>query len=267
MFIDMLIGGFAGINSRTITAPLELYKIQRQNAFMPHATLRAVIKKEGLRYLWKGNATNCMRVFPQTALNYSIFNFCKNNVFSDISNNALKNFCSGTMGGGVSTLCTYPLETIRSRLSLQTSKSHYKGFLHACKTIPFLDLYKGLRMSIMGFAPFSAIKFMLYFDYKDRLEKHTTLDTNMVNILGGGLAGITAITITYPTDLIRRRLQLQNFDTHVPRYTGILDCISKIYQTEGMRGWYRGLSASYIKLFPTIGIQFLTIEKLNEILK
>ena len=69
MLIDLLIGGLSGVNSRTLTAPLELYKIQRQNTFMPHSTLRAVVKKEGFRYLWKGNATNCIRVFPQSAIN------------------------------------------------------------------------------------------------------------------------------------------------------------------------------------------------------
>ena len=31
MLDDILIGGMAGVISRTATAPLELYKIQRQN--------------------------------------------------------------------------------------------------------------------------------------------------------------------------------------------------------------------------------------------
>ena len=154
MLIDLLIGGLSGVNSRTLTAPLELYKIQRQNTFMPHSTLRAVVKKEGFRYLWKGNATNCIRVFPQSAINIGIFNYSKNNIFNDISNNEMKDFYAGGLGGSVSIICTYPLETIRSRLSLQSSNSHYKGFFDACKTIPFLDLYKGLRMSIIGFAHF-----------------------------------------------------------------------------------------------------------------
>ena len=32
--IDMMIGGIAGVISRTLTAPLELNKIQQQNYFM-----------------------------------------------------------------------------------------------------------------------------------------------------------------------------------------------------------------------------------------
>ena len=134
MLIDLLIGGLSGVISRTLTAPLELYKIQRQNAFIPNATIRDVLKKEGLRYLWKGNATNCIRVFPQTAINYGVFEFSKENLLNGIENKQIKNLLAGSLGGSVSITLTYPLETIRSRLTLQTCNSHYNGFLHACRS-------------------------------------------------------------------------------------------------------------------------------------
>ena len=267
MLVDLVVGGLSGVISRTLTAPLELYKFQRQNFFIPNSTIRDVLKKEGFRYLWKGNGTNCLRVFPQTGINYGIFEFCKQNMFEEIENEKTKNFLSGSVSGGISITCTYPLETIRSRLSLQTNNSHYKGFLDACRTIPPRDLFKGLRMSILGFAPFSALSFSAYFTYKKYLESHTSWNSDIIKVVGGGTAGITAVSITYPTDLIRRRLQLQNFDKSVPKYSGILDCINKIVKSEGPRGLYRGLTATYIKLFPTIGIQFLAMERLNQCLK
>ncbi len=46
MWIDLVIGGLSGVISRTLTAPLELYKIQRQNAFIPNSTIRDVLKKK-----------------------------------------------------------------------------------------------------------------------------------------------------------------------------------------------------------------------------
>ena len=267
MVIDLIIGGLSGVISRTLTAPLELYKIQRQNAFIPNSTVRAVLKKEGLRYLWKGNGTNCVRVFPQTAINYGVFEFSKTHFFQEFENEKLKNLLAGSMGGSVSITMTYPLETIRSRLTLQTCNSHYKGFMDACRSIPIMDMFKGLRMSILGFAPFTALSFSTYFTYRKYLEDHTNWNKDMIKVIGGGMAGTTAVTITYPSDLIRRRLQLQNFDKSVPKYNGIIDCVKKIVANEGVIGLYRGLPASYIKLFPTIGIQFLAMERLNECLK
>ena len=35
--------------SKTASAPVELWRIQRQNPFIPNTTLRDVIKKEGIR--------------------------------------------------------------------------------------------------------------------------------------------------------------------------------------------------------------------------
>ena len=234
MLIDMLIGGLSGVISRTLTAPLELYKIQRQNAFIPNSTIRDVLKKEGLRYLWKGNATNCIRVFPQTAINYGVFEFSKKHVLYGIENKQIKNLLAGSLGGSVSITLTYPLETIRSRLTLQTCNSHYNGFLHACRSIPIRDMFKGLRMSILGFAPFTALSFSTYFSYREYLENNTNLNKDLLKVIGGGMAGTTAVSITYPSDLIRRRLQLQNFDPTVPKYGGIIDCVRKIVKTEGI---------------------------------
>ena len=124
---------------------------------------------------------------------------------------------------------------------------------------------KGLRMSVLGYAPFTAISFSTYFSYRDWLESKDTIGPDLTKIIAGGFAGLSAVTITYPTDLIRRRLQLQNFDSSVPRYSGILDCVQKIRADEGVRGLYRGLFATYTKLFPTIGIQFLVMERLKAI--
>ena len=81
------------------------------------------------------------------------------------------------------------------------------------------------------------------------------------------MAGLFSVTITYPTDLVRRRLQLQGFDSTVPKYNGICDSIRKIFKYEGFFGFYRGLSMTYCKTGPAVAIQFWTIEKLNILFK
>ena len=102
MLDDLLIGGVAGAVSRTATAPLELYKIQRQNQYIKDASIRSVLKKEGIRYLWKGNMTNCIRIFPQIATNFSAFESSKKYIFKDVKDDKLKNFYSPAGVSGVS---------------------------------------------------------------------------------------------------------------------------------------------------------------------
>lgn len=265
-FNDMIIGGIAGVVSRSLTAPLELVKIQNQNKFIPNSSIKEVLKKEGLKGLWKGNLVNNIRIFPQNSINFAVFEFNKKHLFNFIHNYNLKNFISGTFSGIIALSIIYPLENIRSRLSLQTNKNHYKGVIDVFRKTPIRQLYNGLFMSILGYAPYNAFNFTFYNFFKKEAQNHN-LHGLSFQLACGGLSGALAVSLTYPTDLIRRRLQLQGFDDSVPKYNGIIDCIQKIYKNEGIRGFYRGLVACYIKIFPAIAIQFYVFEYLHNHIK
>ena len=263
---DLLIGGISGIVSRTITAPLELWKIQQQNYFIPNSTFRDVLQKEGMRYLWKGNYTNCIRIFPQYSINFAAFQFFNKKIETYIENQNAKNFVSGSLAGLVAMSVVYPLETIRSRLALQTNKSHYSGLVDAFLKTSIREKYRGLGMSLLGFAPYNGLNFAFFYYYKNIFSNFIEAE-DMVNLVAGGVSGMSAVSWTYPSDLVRRRLQLQGFDKSVPKYNGIRDCFRQIIRQEGIKGLYRGLGACYIKIFPTVGIQFLCIEKGKQLLK
>jgi hypothetical protein len=166
------------------------------------------------------------------------------------------------MSGMFSMIATYPLENARTRLSLQSNKNYYKNLGDVFRKTPVQDLYKGIRMSIIGFTPYTALNFMFYNEYKNLFNKYN-LDSYS-SLLSGGLAGVSALSITYPTDLIRRRLQIQGFDPNVPKYNGILDCARKIITTEGIIGLYSGLWISYLKAFPSVAIQFWSFEFIKD---
>ena len=263
---NMLIGGTAGVVSRTATAPIELYKIQLQNQYIKNANMKNVLRKEGVRYLWKGNLTNCLRVFPQLAINFAVFEKSKSKLFHTVKNESMVNFYSGALAGVVSMSSLYPLETIRTRLSLQMNKSHYKGPFNALKKMKFKGLYGGLGISILGFGPFNALNFMFFYRYKKFMNEYG-MDEKLIKFLAGGMAGISALTITYPTDLLRKHYQMSGFSYEVPEYRGILDGFRTIIKKEGIRGLYRGLVPSYIRIFPCLGIQFWCLEKGKELLK
>lgn len=104
---DLLAGGCAGVISRSGVAPIELLKVQSQASYVPNASIRQVLKKEGIRYLWKGNFTNCIRIAPQTAINFAIFEKAKKHI--PIENKTLYNLVCGALGGAVSMVAIYPL--------------------------------------------------------------------------------------------------------------------------------------------------------------
>ena len=76
-----------------------------------------------------------------------------------------------------------------------------------------------------GIGPFIGVKMASYDWLMTRFgpEKGNP-NTVYYNLLLGALAGTTAVTVTYPTDLVRKLLQLNGSPGH--NYTGLLDCIA-----------------------------------------
>jgi hypothetical protein len=260
MFKDLIIGGTAGIISRTLTAPLELYKIQAQNNYLKDSNIKNVLHKEGFRYLWKGNLTNCFRAFPQFGISYSVYTFSKNKLFNKVENKNNKHFYSGGVAGLISMSFIYPLETIRTRLSLQMNKSHYDSINSAFKKMKLGELYNGLNISLLGYIPFTGFNFMFYNYYKNKFKHVKHVNDNCNKLLSGGFSGISSLCITYPTDLVRRRLQMQGFSNKIPIYNGVFDTFYKIIKTEGFFALYGGFLVANIRIFPCVGIQFWCLE-------
>tara|TARA_Y100000589_G_C27058455_1_gene590340 strand:+ start:160 stop:960 length:801 start_codon:yes stop_codon:yes gene_type:complete len=262
VFLDLLSGGLAGVISRTGVAPLELWKIQSQASYMPNASFKQVLNKEGIRYLWKGNLTNCIRIAPQTAINFAVFDKSKQYIHTPYKD--LNHLICGGLAGSCAMATIYPLETIRSRLSLQTNKNHYNGIYDCYKKITYREMYKGLGTSLLGITPYMAFSFTFYHKLK---EYFIDYPPHINKLLSGGFAAVGAVTITYPTDLVRRQLQLQGFDKHVPKYNGIIDCVRKLVKTQGIKGLYRGMIPCYVTIFPKFALQFWSYEVINSNLK
>tara|TARA_B110000008_G_C16955488_1_gene558029 strand:+ start:175 stop:993 length:819 start_codon:yes stop_codon:yes gene_type:complete len=262
MYHDIISGAVAGVVSRTMVAPIELYRVQRQNPFVPNSTIRNVMKKEGIRHLWKGNGTNCIRIVPQLSINWALYQKLKPINESMFENKKVANFVSGVETGVASMFLTYPLELSRTYLSLQSNKNKYTGVVDIIRKNNIRQLYQGVHASLIGYGLLTGLQFSSY-GYINNIIKDTPFDTKL---LSGGICGVFSVSIMYPGDLIRRRLQLQNFDPSVPKYNGIVDCVRKVVRSEGIRGLYRGLFANYAKTFPTFAIQFYTLDKMKNLL-
>ncbi|XP_073887266.1 solute carrier family 25 member 36 isoform X3 [Macaca fascicularis] len=84
----------------------------------------------------------------------------------------------------------------------------------------------------------------------------------MCNITGHSAKGFTAITATNPIWLIKTRLQL-DARNRGERRMGAFECVRKVYQTDGLKGFYRGMSASYAGISETV-IHFVIYESIKQ---
>jgi len=67
--------------------------------------------------------------------------------------------------------------------------------------------------------------------------------------------------VTYPLDLVRRRIQVQAFMPGARQYGGMMDALRHIVREEGVRGLYKGMGACYLKVIPAMAISFAVNEQ------
>ncbi|XP_059297387.1 uncharacterized protein LOC132050246 isoform X2 [Lycium ferocissimum] len=190
--------------------------------------------------------------------------------------NISADLCIRLVGGGFAGITaaslTYPLDLVRTRLAAQTNVIYYRGIWHALQTISreegIAGLYKGMGATLLGVGPNLAISFSVYDTVRSYWQSHRPDDsTVLVSLACGSLSGVASSTVTFPLDLVRRRMQLEGAGGRARVYkTGLFGTFSHIIQTEGLRGLYRGILPEYYKVVPSIGIVFMTYEKMKQLL-
>lgn len=70
-----------------------------------------------------------------------------------------------------------------------------------------------------------------------------------------------------PVWMVKTRMQLQHMDRgSAPRYPNSLNCIVSVFRTEGIRGFYKGTSASYLGISEGT-IQWVIYEQIKKVVR
>ncbi|KAF9170887.1 hypothetical protein BGX20_008376 [Mortierella sp. AD010] len=273
----LVAGGAAGAVSRTIVQGPEPASYQ---GVIP--TLRKMWVDEGLVGFMRGNGTNVIRIVPYSATQFASYEQFKKLLMEPGKNDldTPRRLMAGALAGLTSVACTYPLDIVRTRLSIQSAqiantKEAQAALPGIWKTMVIIytteggivGLYRGLGPTLTGVAPYVALNFQAY----EVLRKHLTPPGETAPSVGrkllcGALAGSIAQTITYPLDVLRRRMQVTQMAGVSYKYSSTWDGVKKILKQEGVRGLYKGMVPNYLKVAPAISISFVVYEQCKQVL-
>ncbi|XP_068813732.1 solute carrier family 25 member 43 [Struthio camelus] len=268
--------GLAGALSLSLTAPLELLTVLAQVGTWHcrrglRGAGRCLCRAEGVRALWKGNLTACLRLFPYSALQVAASRRLVT-LFTDELGHVShwRAITAGSLAGMVATIVTYPTDVIKTRLIVQNRlEPSYEGIFHAfCKISHqegFLALYRGVSPAILGAIPFSAGSFFVYISL-DKIWREPIIHfTPLQNFINGCVAAGVAQTLSFPFETVKRKMQAQSpwlphygaVDVH---FTGMTDCFRQTVKNKGVLGLWSGLTPSLLKIVPYFGVMFSTFE-------
>lgn len=132
------------------------------------------------------------------------------------------------------------------------------------------SLYKGLSPTLLQIAPYSGLQFFFFTKLSQMAKKFLSPNSNDVDAkflpFIGLMSGLIAKTITYPSDVVKKRLQVVGFgdarrDLGVTKnHRNMIKCIIDIKHTEGYKGFYKGFAPSVIKAMLTSSLLFYVYE-------
>ncbi|KAI9701704.1 MAG: hypothetical protein M1820_006332 [Bogoriella megaspora] len=208
-------------------------------------------------------------------------------------------FVAGGLGGMTASTVTSPLDVLRTRLQsdfyqgqlavsraargippfsqLSTTRS---AALHVSETFQILfaipreegwrALFKGLGPNLVAVIPAQAVKFYTYGNGKKLISEYFNngRESAWVHLCAAATSGIITGTVTNPIWLVKTRLQLDRSHVklantpQVRQYRNALDCTLQIVRKEGIKGLYRGLSASYLGITEST-LQWVLYERMK----
>ncbi|KAJ3249290.1 hypothetical protein HDU78_005430 [Chytriomyces hyalinus] len=312
----------SAVLSRTVTAPLERVKVIQQTAKSPlssRAVMQLLVKGDSVRMgLFRGNGLNALRAVPLAALQFSTYDYTRNklqvapfqihNKFAVLCRNV--NFeqpnkkdlpapasisMAAACAGVLSVAVTYPLDLLRTRVSLmhsiptstqplpqsqphapsQVEKSPLRhpplSTLKLTRQIVlkeqggFAALYRGLGLSCVGIVPYMSLSFVLY----EAVKPSNSL-SYFDKLVAASFATAAAQTATYPFEVVRRMLQVEGMYSAENASAGLgrkpepvrtaFRIFKDVVRAEGYRGLFRGLLPNLLKVAPATGVSLFIHE-------
>ena len=206
-------------------------------------------------------------------------------------------FVAGGIGGMAGAIVTCPFDLVKTRLQSDVYKNVYKSnaakqavasnlkvvqvfnqagihFKETCGIIGnvykqegFRSLFKGLGPNLVGVIPARSINFFTYGTTKEIYSKafNNGQESPLIHLMAAASAGWATSTATNPIWMIKTRVQLDKAGT-TRQYKNAWDCMKSIVKNEGVRGLYKGLSASYLGSVEGI-LQWLLYEQMKAVIK
>ena len=181
---------------------------------------------------------------------------------------------AGASGGVLGAVITSPLEVVKTRMQAAQYIPQVKA-LHAQAgasrirgaTVPFSfmrqmvraegvpSLWSGIMPTIVGVIPARAIYFFTYTSLKKFLVARYQRENSFIHAASAVIACASTSTATNPLWVVKTRLQLEGGKgAGNLGVAGVSRVVKSIYQTDGLKGFYRGLTSSYAGRCSTAGL-------------
>jgi solute carrier family 25 (adenine nucleotide translocator) protein 4/5/6/31 len=190
-------------------------------------------------------------------------------------------FLLGGVSAAISKTAVAPIERVKLLLQTQdanakiTADKKYKGIVDCLVRVPKEEgvsaFWRGNLANVIRYFPTQALNFAFKDTYKKVFcpfnPKTDFWKFFAGNLASGGAAGATSLMVVYPLDFARTRLAADVGKGPAERqFTGLKDCLSKVYKSDGLKGLYQGFGISVLGIIAYRACYFGGYDTLKRVL-
>ncbi|KAI7867686.1 mitochondrial carrier domain-containing protein [Spinellus fusiger] len=290
LVVHLIAGGAAGFMESCICHPLDTIKVRMQLAknIQRGATGKRlgfagvglkIIRNESFWGLYKGLGAVVSGIVPKMAIRFSSFELYKEWLADETGHVSTSSvFLAGLAAGTTEAIAIVsPMDLIKIRLQAQSHSMadpmdipKYRNAPHAAYTIVkeegIAALYKGVTLTAARQATNQAANFTAYQEFKRQAKKFQDMQPSeelpsYQHLMLGGLSGVMGPMSNAPLDTIKTRIQKSN--TTGSGWVRFKVVTTEIFQKEGVRAFYKGLTPRLLRIAPGQAITFMVYEKVK----
>lgn len=172
----------------------------------------------------------------------------------------VKDVTAGFIGGMTQVLIGQPADLVKIRLQTSpTPTTSGEVIKQVLKKEGPLAFYKGTLAPLFGVGACVSLQFYGFHETKRQLLKQSGTSQLLLwpqTYIAGAMAGIVNTPITAPVEQLRILSQANT------KSLSLVETVKKIYQSQGMKGMYRGSTITLLRESQAYGVWFLTYETL-----
>ncbi|XP_030471814.1 nicotinamide adenine dinucleotide transporter 1, chloroplastic-like [Syzygium oleosum] len=283
-------GAAAGAIAATFVCPLDVIKTRLQVHGAPSGhegsivitSLQNIVKKEGLKGLYRGLSPTILALLPNWAVYFTVYERLRGLVHSHVDNgnqvSTGANMIAAVGAGAATAITTNPLWVVVTRLQTQGMRPEVVPYVSVHSALGRIareeglrGLYSGILPSLVGLSHV-AIQFPAYEMIKHYIARKDNITVDQLSpgsvAIASAISKLPASIMTYPHEVVRSRLQEQGHcrDSEV-LYVGVIDCVKKVFQKEGISGFYRGCATNLLRTTPYAVVTFTSYEMVHRFLQ
>uniref|UniRef100_A0A3B4F7Y3 Calcium-binding mitochondrial carrier protein SCaMC-1-B-like n=1 Tax=Pundamilia nyererei TaxID=303518 RepID=A0A3B4F7Y3_9CICH len=260
--------GLADAVSRTMTAPIDRLKTQLQ-VYGSKAFSQGFqeMRGGGLRSMWQGNAVNVLKGTPQSTLQCLIYAQVRLSI-ELFTLTVQQRFGLGCISGAVAHAVFYPLEVLKVRLNLQQAGT-YHGVAVCARSIyrseSLSSFYRGFKPSILCMIPYAGVECAVHQSIMSWAKSDPAYNSDSKLFFFSFVAFASGQITSYPLAVIRTQQQAQAFRSDSRPASGVLPGLIGIYERYGIKGYYNGMGASFVRAIPCALMNYTLTRKFENV--